>query len=186
MRQALLATLHGLALLLAAGSALAQETADPVPADAAPVAEAVAEPGRGASTNLPVPRFVSLKTAEGNVRRGPSLEHRIDWVFRHRHMPLRITAEFGHWRRVEDNEGQGGWIHYSLLSGVRTVLVTEPDTRLRATPDAKAQVVALAGEGVIGQLESCTLDWCEIEAGGEDGWVEKTRLWGVDPEEIRD
>ena len=72
--------------------------------------------GRGSSTNLPVPRFVSLKSSEGNVRRGPSLEHRIDWVFRHRDMPLRITGEFGHWRRVEDNEGQGGWIHYSLLS----------------------------------------------------------------------
>ena len=27
---------------------------------------------KGKITNLPVPRFVSLKAAEGNVRRGPS------------------------------------------------------------------------------------------------------------------
>lgn len=142
--------------------------------------------GRGPVTNLPVPRYVSLKTGDGNVRRGPSLEHRIDWVFMHRNMPLRITAEFEHWRRVEDNEGQGGWIYYTLLSGVRTVLVTEPKTELHLGPDAKTGVVALAEEGVIGQLGACTRDWCTIDAGDAEGWVEKARLWGVDPEEIRD
>lgn len=141
---------------------------------------------RGSETNLPLPRFVSLKSSEGNVRRGPSLEHRIDWVFRHRDQPLRVTAEFGHWRRVEDHEGQGGWIHYSLLSGVRMVLVTEAKTELRASPDEKAQINAIAEEGVLGRLGPCTVDWCEIKAGGEKGWVQKLRLWGVDPDEVRD
>ncbi|MGL4278966.1 MAG: SH3 domain-containing protein, partial [Albidovulum sp.] len=63
--------------------------------------ETVAEV-RGAVTNLPLPRYVSLKAAEANARRGPSLDHRIDWVFRHRDMPLKVTAEFENWRRVED------------------------------------------------------------------------------------
>lgn len=62
---------------------------------------------KGQVTNLPLPRFVSLKAAEGNVRRGPSLTHRIDWVFKRRDMPLQITAEHGHWRRVEDRDGLG-------------------------------------------------------------------------------
>ena len=34
------------------------------------------EPTRGPVTNLPLPRFVSMKTDTGNVRRGPSLTHR--------------------------------------------------------------------------------------------------------------
>ena len=54
---------------------------------------------RGPVTNLPLPRFVSMKAAEANVRRGPSLTHRIDWVFKHEDTPLEITAEHGHWRR---------------------------------------------------------------------------------------
>jgi len=37
------------------------------------------------------------------------------------------TAEYEHWRRVEDQDGAGGWVHYSLLSGVRSVLVTNID-----------------------------------------------------------
>ena len=54
-----------------------------------------AQEKRGPVTNLPLPRYVSMKAAEGNVRRGPSLTHRIDWVFKRRGMPLQITAEYG-------------------------------------------------------------------------------------------
>ncbi len=43
---------------------------------------------RGSVTNLPLPRYVSLKASEGNVRRGPSLTHRIDWVFQRKDTPL--------------------------------------------------------------------------------------------------
>ena len=74
-------------------------------------------PEKGAVTKLPIPRYVSLKASEGNVRRGPSLTHRIDWILKLRNMPLQVVAEHGHWRKVLDFEGAGGWIHYSLLSG---------------------------------------------------------------------
>ncbi|CAN0582077.1 unnamed protein product, partial [Ectocarpus sp. 12 AP-2014] len=78
----------------------------------APAAWSGTEPGadsRGPVTNLPMPRYVSMKAAEGNVRRGPSRAHKIDWVFKRRGMPLMITAEHGHWRRVQDRDGAGGW-----------------------------------------------------------------------------
>ena len=101
-------------------------------------------------------------------------------------MPLRVTAEFGHWRRVEDNEGQGGWIYYTLLSGVRTVLIEVEGTALRARPDAAAPVVAEAQAGVIARLGECLPDWCRIAAGGEKGWVAKAALWGVAPDELRE
>lgn len=141
---------------------------------------------RGPVTNLPLPRFVSLKASEGNARRGPSLSHRIDWVFRHRDMPLRITAEFGHWRRVEDRDGMGGWVHYSLLSGVRTVVVTAEMADLHMKPDAGAPVMARAEAGVIARLETCDRDWCRVQAGGERGWLPKAAVWGVAEDEIRD
>ena len=151
-----------------------------------PLGAAQGDSAKGPVTNLPLPRYVSLKTDEGNVRRGPSLSHRIDWVFTHRSMPLRITAEFGHWRRVEDNEGQGGWIHYSLLSGVRTVLIEENMAELHTRPDGDAPIVAKAEAGVIARLGACNADWCEVSADGDDGWVPKSEIWGVDPDEIRE
>ena len=103
-----------------------------------PFAAWAEERARGPVTNLPLPRFVSAKAQEVNVRRGPGLTHRIDWVFRRRDMPLEITAEFGNWRRVRDKDGAGGWVHYSLLSGVRTVIVEQDLLALRMKPDCAA------------------------------------------------
>lgn len=144
------------------------------------------DPARGAVTNLPVPRFVSLKTNEGNVRRGPGLTHRVDWVFTRPGMPLRITAEYENWRRVEDRDGAGGWIHYALLSGVRTVLIAEDMAEFRALPDRSAEVVAQAEYGVVAKLLECDANWCRINAEGEKGWVEKAMLWGAEPGEVVD
>lgn len=144
------------------------------------------DPTRGSVTNLPLPRYVSLKGSEGNARRGPSLSHRIDWVFRHAGMPLRVVAEFGHWRRVEDQDGAGGWVHYSLLSGVRTALVQKDMLELLSRPEEHASVVARAEAGAIVRLHECIKDWCRISGGGEKGWVPKSAIWGVDPDEVRD
>ena len=152
----------------------------------APSAPLCAAEQRGQVTNLPLPRFVSMKASEGNVRRGPSLSHRIDWVYKRRDLPLRITAEHGHWRRVEDRDGMGGWVHYSLLSGVRTVLVEQDMLPLHGKPDPKAPVVARLELGVVARLGECTLEWCELRSGGYTGWAPKVRLWGVEPGELRE
>ena len=142
------------------------------------------DPNRGAVSNLPLPRYVTLKTSEGNARRGPGLTHRIDWVFTRAGMPLKITAEHGHWRRVEDAEGLGGWVHYSLLSGVRTVLVVQDLAEFHDSPEAGAAVSFKAERNVIGKLLECNRDWCRVSTDGDKGWILKTALWGVDPEEI--
>lgn len=141
---------------------------------------------RGPVTNLPLPRFVSMKAAEGNVRRGPSLTHQIDWIFTRRDIPLVITAEHGHWRRVEDRDGAGGWVHYSLLSGSRTAIVERDMLDLLAQPDPAAMVVARLELGVIARIESCLADWCRMNASGYKGWAPKAALWGVGPGEIID
>ncbi|EAR50940.1 hypothetical protein OG2516_13746 [Oceanicola granulosus HTCC2516] len=140
----------------------------------------------GAVTNLPLPRYVSLKTSEGNLRRGPSLSHRIDWVLTRRNMPLRVTAEYGHWRRVIDRDGVGGWVHYSLLSGVRTVIVEADELSLLGRPDAAAPEVARFERGVVARIDECLPDWCRLSAGGYRGWAPKGAYWGVEPGEVLD
>ncbi|WP_368188384.1 SH3 domain-containing protein [Aestuariibius sp. HNIBRBA575] len=140
----------------------------------------------GSETNLPIPRFVSLKAAEGNVRRGPSLSHRIDWVFVRRNMPLQVTAEYGHWRRVIDRDGFGGWVHYALLSGTRTVIIDQPDLPLLARPTADAPQNAVLQQGVIARIGECSLDWCQLSADGHRGWARKGAYWGVRADEILD
>lgn len=145
---------------------------------------AVAET-RGVVTNLPIPRFVSMKATEANVRRGPSLTHRIDWVYKHRNMPLEITAEFGHWRRVRDRDGAGGWVHFTLLSGVRTVVIIQDSIDILAYPKPNALPSARLNSGVIARLQDCNEEWCHLTSGGYKGWAPKDALWGVREDELR-
>ena len=139
---------------------------------------------RGTVTNLPLPRFVSMRAESANARRGPSLDQRVDWEFVHRGLPLEITAEYGQWRRVRDADGAGGWVHSALLSGVRTALVQgEAPVALRAGPTEQAVVRAMADPGVVGQLKACREAWCEIATGGVEGGLPRGVIWGVGADE---
>jgi SH3-like domain-containing protein len=146
-------------------------------------ADAQTAAGRGPVTNLPLPRFVSLKASEANVRRGPSLTHRIDWVYTAKGMPLEVVGEYGHWRRVRDHDGVGGWVHYTLLSGARAGLVESPRALLHMRPDPASPLNAELETGVIVTLDRCGAEWCQGKAGGFKGWVAKADLWGVRDEE---
>lgn len=151
-----------------------------------PVAAPAADTGaRGPVTNLPLPRYVSVRADEANARRGPGLNHRVDWAFVRRGLPLQITAEHDQWRRVRDADGMGGWVHHTLLSGVRTALVLGDGAQpLRASPEDAAAVRAMAEPGAVTRLEACRGGWCELSAGGIGGWLPAAALWGVDPDEV--
>lgn len=141
---------------------------------------------RGPVTNLPMPRYVSMKASKAHVRRGPSKSHRIDWVYTRRDLPLEIIAEHEHWRRVRDQEGVAGWIHHSLLSGVRTVLIQEDMLGLHVQPNTESPLHAMLEIGVVARLGECSAEWCRLSVGGFKGWAPKTALWGVAPDELRD
>lgn len=118
------------------------------------------------------------------MRRGPALDYQIDWVYHARGLPVRVIGESGHWRKVEDFEGYKGWLHYALLSGNRTVLVTAESTSANKAAAQNSNFSAILQKNVIADLLSCTIDWCEVEIDGYEGWVPKADIWGVDDDEV--
>jgi len=55
------------------------------------------------------------------------------------------------------------------------------------TADAEGgKVVALADPGAIANLRSCTRDTCRIRGEAVDGWISKSRIWGVGVDEVFD
>jgi SH3-like domain-containing protein len=131
----------------------------------------------GPDSRLPVPRFVSLKTEGANGRRGPGLEHRIDWIYQRAGLPLQVTGESGPWRRVRDPEGAQVWMHAQNLDARRTVYVTRV-VALRRAARPGASTTAYLTPGVIGVLTGCSGDWRRLAIGGRVGWVEAEALWG--------
>jgi SH3-like domain-containing protein len=147
---------------------------------AAPL-DAVAQAGR--TTGLPLPRFVSLGADEINLRFGPGEGYPIAWILTREGLPVEIVAEFDTWRKVRLHDGDVGWIHASLLSNRRTVLVAGEVRALRQTPDAEARIVLRAEPGVVGELIDCDGGWCRVEIEDRRGWLQRTELWGVQPDE---
>ena len=144
-------------------------------------------PVRNGDSGLPLPRFVTLKADRVNVRRGPSGDHQVSWVFTRKGLPVEIVAEFEHWRRIRDSEGAEGWVYHSLLSGRRGVLVA-PWSGAKPVPlledvDADSQPVALLNTGVMADVDECTGAWCRISIEGHEGWIDQAKLWGVYPGE---
>ncbi len=146
----------------------------------------LALPGQAVARDdaLPLPRFVSLKSSEVNLRTGPGTRYPIDWVYQRRALPVEITAEFDNWRRVRDSEGVVGWIHGSLLSGRRTALVAEQERIFRRAPKPGAPTVFRAGQGVLLDIISCDGAWCHVVQGEAKAWTLQNGLWGVYPGEM--
>jgi SH3-like domain-containing protein len=135
------------------------------------------------ASGLPIPRFVTLRVGEVNLRSGPNGSYPIDWVFTRKEMPVEIIQEFDTWRRIRDWEGSEGWVHQSALAGKRGALVIGQVRSLRKAPQSDAPVVARAEVGVIGSLKKCQGDWCEIDIKGYRGWLQRSEFWGTYPGE---
>ncbi len=126
-------------------------------------------------------RFVSLKAERANLRVGPGRRYPIDWVYTRPGLPLLVVAQFDQWRWVLDHEGTKGWMHKSLLSTRRTVVIMDGVQTVRERPLTGSPAVLRAEAGVVADLLNCEDGWCRIGLAGEEGWVPENALWGVKP-----
>jgi SH3-like domain-containing protein len=136
-----------------------------------------------AQDKLPLPRFVSLRSDEVNLRLGPGSQYPVDWVFRRARLPVEIVAEFDTWRKIRDSEGTEGWVHQTMVTGRRTVQITGQMRVLRRKPEAESPAVARVEPGVVGELTECQGQWCRIDVQGRRGWLPRTDFFGVYPGE---
>lgn len=132
-----------------------------------------------AETGLPLPRFASLRANKVHLRTGPGVRYPVDWIFVRRSMPIEIVAEFENWRKVRDWQGTEGWVHRTMLSGKRTVVVKGGIQPMRRKPDPNAALTARVMEKVLGRILECEGDWCRIEIGNQRGWMRRAHFWGV-------
>ena len=136
--------------------------------------------GKGLSgqSGLALPRYASLRANEVNVRTGPGVRYPVKWVFMRRDLPIEIIAEFSTWRKIRDWQGTEGWVHRSMLSGKRTVIITDAVQVMRREPSRWAPAVARVEAGVVAHILECGVEWCRVEAGGFRGWVKHGQFWG--------
>ncbi len=130
--------------------------------------------------------FVSQRAGQAALREGPSFQHKVLWVYRHKGYPFRVVARYDTWRRVQDNQGTQGWMNAALLSDDRTILVTGKGRVQIFQKEDGGKVVALADPGAVAELKRCSKTACRIAGKDIDGWIARDRVWGVEPNEVFD
>lgn len=131
------------------------------------------------ASGYPLPRFMSLVDDKTNMRTGPGLEYPIDWIYLKEDYPLKVTAEYGSWRKIIDVDGSTGWIARHLLSLNRTGLIINGSQNLVKSPEERNIITVTAEQNVLGGIIQCQNNWCEMEVGGFNGWVRNENIWGA-------
>ena len=144
-----------------------------------------APPASGAEDepHAKVPRFVSLRSDQVNLRVGPGQNYPIAWVLTRKGMPVEIVKEFQNWRLVRVWQDASGWILERMVTAERHVIIDSAVRIMRRKPDPQSEIVARAEPGVVAKLLQCQGDWCHIDAGGYQGWLQRGDVWGILPDE---
>jgi SH3-like domain-containing protein len=132
-------------------------------------------------SGLPLPRFVSLRAGEVNLRTGPGVQYPVEWVYRKSGLPLEVIAEYKTWRKVSDWQGSQGWVHQTMLSSNRTFIVTGRTRTLLSKKALDSRPIAQLQANVTGQIISCpaNTEFCHVEVEGFEGWLARGDFWGV-------
>jgi len=131
-----------------------------------------------------IPRFVSLKHDKAYMRKGPSRDHPIEWVYIVKGLPLKVVSEYEVWRKVIDSKGTTGWMHHTQLSRKRIIEVTASNLELRKKPKLDSDIIAIAEVGALLKIERCDNTWCRLSHESFKGWALRVGYYGLLENEV--
>ena len=137
----------------------------------------------GAPTEDKFPRFSALGADEVNVRTGPGTRYPIKFILKKDLLTVEIVNEFDVWRQIRTLEGDEGWVHKTLLSGKRTVIIKGHMQTLLKKAELGTKPVVKLEPGVIATLDRCENEWCYLKVASYKGWIKRENIWGVYPDE---
>ena len=121
--------------------------------------------------------FLSLKKSKVNVRYGPSFESPIKYVYKKIDLPIKQIDKKENWRRIIDFKNNSGWIHWSQLKKVNSIIPLE-DKILFKKPSNFSKPLANIKKGRVLVLQKCDGAWCKVKSENFKGWIKTNNIWG--------
>ena len=121
--------------------------------------------------------FLSLKKNKVNVRYGPSFESPIKYVYNKINLPIKQIDKKENWTRIIDAKNNSGWIHWSQLKKVNSIISLE-DKILFNKPSKFSKPLAKIKKGRILVIQKCYDIWCKIKTENFKGWIKTNNVWG--------
>ena len=122
-------------------------------------------------------KFFSLKKDRVNVRYGPSFESPIKYVYKRINLPIKQIDKKENWRRIIDFKNNSGWIHWSQLKKINSIIPLE-DKILFKKPSNFSKPLAMIKKGRILILQKCDGSWCKVKSENFKGWIKNKNIWG--------
>ena len=121
--------------------------------------------------------FLSLKKNIVNVRYGPSLESPVKYVYKKINLPIKQIDKKENWRRIIDFKNNSGWIHWSQLKKINSIIPLE-DKILFKKPSRFSKPMAKIKSGRVLVVQKCDGNWCKIKSKKFKGWIKIDNIWG--------
>ncbi len=122
-------------------------------------------------------KFFSLKKDRVNVRYGPGFESPIKYVYKRINFPIKQIDKKENWRRIIDFKNNSGWIHWSQLKKINSIIPLE-DKILFKKPSNFSKPLAMIKKGRILILQKCDGSWCKVKSENFKGWIKNKNIWG--------
>ncbi len=122
-------------------------------------------------------KFFSLKKDRVNVRYGPSFESPIKYIYKKINLPIKQIDKKENWRRIIDFKNNSGWIHWSQLKKINSIIPLE-DKILFKKPSNFSKPLAMIKKGRILILQKCVRSWCKVKSENFKGWIKNKNIWG--------
>jgi SH3-like domain-containing protein len=121
--------------------------------------------------------FLSLKKNKVNVRYGPSFESPVKYIYKKVNLPIKQIDKKENWRRIIDFKNNSGWIHWSQLKKINSIIPLE-DKILFKKPSYFSKPLAKIKKGRVLIVQKCTGAWCKIKSENFNGWIKTDNIWG--------
>ena len=121
--------------------------------------------------------FLSLKKNKVNVRYGPSFTSPVKFIYKKMNLPIKQIDKKENWRRIIDSKNNSGWIHWSQLKPINSVILLK-DKILFKKPSNFSRPLANIKQGRVLVIKKCDGNWCKVQTENLKGWVDNKNLWG--------
>ncbi len=135
------------------------------------------------STSMALAKMVSVVGDNVNLRSGPGTKYSVKWKYGSG-FPLKVLEEKSGWLKVEDFEGDSGWLYQKLTSrnGHMIVKVHKNQNKkinIRSGPSTEDKIVGKAYYGVVFKTIKQQNGWAHVKHdSGLEGWIKRSLLWG--------
>ena len=140
----------------------------------------VAVASAASAENKKPPYWASIASGEAMMRSGPGRNYPGLWLYQHRDLPVRVVQTYPQWRKIEDPDGQQGWMLVTMLRDKRSAMIRPgPPRNLHNKPDPASHVAYKAEPGVVGKIAKCHDGWCRMTIAKREGYVRIGDIWGL-------